>query len=85
MNFPRVEIPAIKGTHRVLNVHLNQPGVLSRVNKIVSDLEANIDAQFLTTDPNIGYLIMDLHHDVAYEVARRIGDLDTSIRTRVLY
>ncbi len=85
VNFPQVEIPAIKGTHRVLNVHRNQPGVLSRVNKIVSDLEANIDAQFLTTDPNIGYLIMDLHHDVAYEVARRIGDLDTSIRTRVLY
>jgi D-3-phosphoglycerate dehydrogenase len=85
VNFPQVEIPPIKGTHRVLNVHRNQPGVLSRVNKIVSDLEANIDAQFLTTDPNIGYLIMDLHHDVAYDVAKRIDDLSTSIRTRVLY
>ncbi len=85
VNFPQVEIPPIKGTHRVLNVHRNQPGVLSRVNKIVSDLEANIDAQFLTTDPHIGYLIMDLHHDVSAEVARRIDDLETSIRTRVLY
>jgi D-3-phosphoglycerate dehydrogenase len=85
VNFPRVEIPPIKGTHRILNVHRNQPGVLSRVNKIVSDLEANIDAQFLTTDPSIGYLIMDLHQDVSAEVSRRIGALDTSIRTRVLY
>jgi len=85
VNFPKVEIPPIKGTHRILNVHRNQPGVLSRVNKIVSDLEANIDAQFLTTDPNIGYLIMDLHQDVSAEVSRRIGALDTSIRTRVLY
>ncbi|MFO0587414.1 MAG: phosphoglycerate dehydrogenase [Polyangiaceae bacterium] len=85
VNFPQVEIPPIKDTHRVLNVHRNQPGVLSRVNKIVSDLEANIDAQFLTTDPNIGYLIMDIHHDVSYEVARQIQSLDFSIRTRVLY
>jgi D-3-phosphoglycerate dehydrogenase len=85
VNFPQVEIPPIKGTHRVLNVHKNQPGVLSRVNKIVSDLEANIDAQFLTTDPHIGYLIMDLHQDVSAEVSRRIAELDSSIRTRVLY
>ena len=84
VNFPQVEIPPIRGTHRVLNVHRNQPGVLSRVNKIVSDLEANIDAQFLTTDANIGYLIMDLHHDVSAEVASRIDALDTSIRTRIL-
>lgn len=84
VNFPQVEIPPIKGAHRVLNVHRNQPGVLSKVNKIVSDLEANIDAQFLTTDPSIGYLIMDLHHDVSAEVAARIDALETTIRTRVL-
>ncbi|KYF72356.1 phosphoglycerate dehydrogenase [Sorangium cellulosum] len=85
VNFPTVELPPLKGTHRVLNVHRNVPGVLRDVNRIVSDVNANIDSQVLSTDANIGYLIMDLSQDVSAEVGRRIGALETSIRTRVLY
>jgi D-3-phosphoglycerate dehydrogenase len=85
VNFPQVDLPPIKSSHRVLNVHRNVPGVLRDVNKIVSDLNANIDSQILSTDPNIGYLIMDLGQDVSAEVSRRIGELHTNIRTRVLY
>ncbi|WP_437312138.1 phosphoglycerate dehydrogenase [Sorangium sp. So ce388] len=85
VNFPNVELPPLKGTHRILNVHRNVPGVLRDVNRIVSDVNANIDSQVLSTDANIGYLIMDLSQDVSAEVSRRIGALETSIRTRVLY
>lgn len=85
VNFPQVDLPPYKNAHRILNVHRNVPGVLRDVNKIVSDLNANIDSQYLSTDPNIGYLIMDLEGDVSPEVSRRISDLPTSIRTRVLY
>ncbi|MFO0756983.1 MAG: phosphoglycerate dehydrogenase [Byssovorax sp.] len=85
VNFPKVELPPYRGTHRVLNVHKNVPGVLRDVNKIASDLDANIDAQFLSTDANIGYLIMDLEGDVSTEMKRRIDELPTNIRTRVLY
>ncbi|KYF59717.1 D-3-phosphoglycerate dehydrogenase, partial [Sorangium cellulosum] len=84
VNFPNVELPPLKGTHRILNVHRNVPGVLRDVNRIVSDVNANIDSQVLSTDANIGYLIMDLSQDVSAEVSRRIGALETSIRTRVL-
>ncbi|MGK4004430.1 phosphoglycerate dehydrogenase [Sorangium sp. So ce1036] len=85
VNFPNVELPPLKGTHRILNVHRNVPGVLRDVNRIVSDVNANIDSQVLSTDANIGYLIMDLAQDVSAEVSRRIGALETSLRTRVLY
>lgn len=85
VNFPQVELPPYKEAHRILNVHRNVPGVLRDVNRIVSDLNANIDSQVLSTDPNIGYLIMDLHHDVSAEVSRAIAALPTNIRTRVLY
>lgn len=85
VNFPNVELPPLKGTHRILNVHRNVPGVLRDVNRIVSDVNANIDSQVLSTDANIGYLIMDLSQDVSAEVSRRIAALETSIRTRVLY
>jgi D-3-phosphoglycerate dehydrogenase len=85
VNFPKVELPPYRATHRVLNVHRNVPGVLRDVNKIVSDLHANIDAQYLSTDAQIGYLIMDLEGDVSTEMKRRIDELPTNIRTRVLY
>src|SRR5512140_3864572 len=60
VNFPQIELPATPGAHRILNVHKNVPGVLRDINKIVSDMNANIRSQLLSTDPSIGYLIMDL-------------------------
>jgi D-3-phosphoglycerate dehydrogenase len=85
VNFPQVELPPHKGSHRLLNVHKNVPGVLRDVNRIVSELGANIDSQLLSTDPEIGYLIMDMAKDVSADVSAAIGALPTSIRTRVLY
>jgi D-3-phosphoglycerate dehydrogenase / 2-oxoglutarate reductase len=85
VNFPQVELPPIKDTHRVLNVHRNVPGVLRDINQIVSDLNANIHAQMLSTDATIGYLIMDLDQNVAEAVSRGIAALDTDIKTRVLF
>jgi D-3-phosphoglycerate dehydrogenase len=85
VNFPNVELPPIAGTHRILNVHRNVPGVVRDVSKIVSDLHANIHAQMLSTDPDIGYLIMDLDQDVSRDVRDAIAALETNIRTRILY
>jgi D-3-phosphoglycerate dehydrogenase len=84
VNFPQVELPPRKDGHRLVNVHQNVPGVLRDVNRIVSDLGVNIDSQVLSTDPAIGYLIMDLHQDVSAELSARISALPTSIRTRVI-
>ncbi len=85
VNFPQIEMPHLPGTHRILNVHRNVPGVLRDVNHIVSDRDANIQGQMLATDADIGYLIMDLDQDVSDEVHAAIGKLRTNIRTRILY
>ena len=85
VNFPRVELPPAPGAHRILNVHKNVPGVLRDINRIVSDLGANIRAQLLSTDTDIGYLIMDLDHDVSDDVKRAVAALPTSVKTRILY
>jgi D-3-phosphoglycerate dehydrogenase len=85
VNFPQVELPITRGTHRILNVHRNVPGVLRDINKIVSDLNANIRAQLLATDPDIGYLIMDLDQDVSQDVRKAVAGLETSIKTRILF
>jgi D-3-phosphoglycerate dehydrogenase / 2-oxoglutarate reductase len=85
VNFPQVELPLARDAHRILNCHRNVPGVLRDINKIVSDHNANIRAQVLATDPDIGYLIMDLDNDVSNDVRRGMAALGTSIRTRILY
>ena len=85
VNFPQIELPITRGTHRVLNVHQNVPGVLRDINKIVSDRHANIRAQVLSTDADIGYLVMDLDHDVSGDVKKAVGELPTSIKTRILF
>jgi D-3-phosphoglycerate dehydrogenase len=85
VNFPQIELPAATGAHRILNVHRNVPGVLRDINKIVSDASANIRAQVLATDADIGYLVMDLDNNVAEAVRKGVAALDTNIRTRILY
>jgi D-3-phosphoglycerate dehydrogenase len=85
VNFPQVELAMAKGTHRILNIHRNVPGVLRDINKIVSDHNANIRAQVLSTDADVGYLIMDLDQDVSQDVKQAVAELPTSIKTRILF
>ncbi|HTR53127.1 MAG TPA: phosphoglycerate dehydrogenase [Kofleriaceae bacterium] len=85
VNFPPIELAVTRGAHRILNIHRNVPGVLRDINKIVSDLNANIRAQLLATDPEIGYLIMDLDQDVSQDVKKAVAALPTSIKTRILF
>lgn len=85
VNFPELEPPALLGRHRILNIHRNVPGVLSQINTIISNLNANVESQILATDANVGYLVMDLDRDVSDEVRRQVSALETNIRTRILY
>lgn len=85
VNFPEVEVPLLQEGHRVLNVHRNVPGVLRDVNRIVADMGANVEAQYLNTRDETGYLIMDVDPSLSREVKRRIDSLEASIRTRLLF
>jgi len=85
VNFPVIDLLPTPGKHRILNVHRNVPGVLRDINRIVSEKGANIAAQVLATDPDIGYLVMDLDQDVSLDVKNAVGALETSIKTRILY
>lgn len=85
VGFPQIEPPALRGRHRILNIHRNIPGVLSDINGIISELNANVEGQVLSTNQEIGYLVLDLDRDVSSEVADRVSKLDASIRTRILY
>jgi D-3-phosphoglycerate dehydrogenase / 2-oxoglutarate reductase len=85
VNFPAVDLPIHRGSHRILNVHKNVPGVLKQINGILGDLGANITGQYLATDPNIGYLIIDVDQDVSKAARDHIAALPTNIKTRILF
>lgn len=84
VNFPNVDLPLGHKASRILNVHRNEPGVLSEINGLISKAGANIQAQFLSTDDKIGYLVMDLEVPNVSDLAQQVQGLKRSLRTRVL-
>jgi D-3-phosphoglycerate dehydrogenase / 2-oxoglutarate reductase len=86
VGFPSIEVPEKRPELiRVTNVHKNVPGVLGDINSIVSDMGANIRAQYLSTNEYIGYLVMDIESaQHAKDVAKKITNLKTAIKTFVL-
>ncbi|MAE75048.1 MAG: phosphoglycerate dehydrogenase [Bdellovibrionaceae bacterium] len=84
VNFPQVDLPTLQQGRRLINVHKNVPGVLGKINGIVSSAGVNILAQSLATDAAIGYLVMDMQSSDAKKVFEDIADLETSIKTRQL-
>ncbi len=82
VNMPVCELPASEGTFRLSHLHHNVPGVLRDVNRLVGDAGANIHAQLLSTNPDIGYLVMDLDSPVNDQVVAGLNGLPTTIRAR---
>ncbi len=85
VNFPAVALPAHGGKHRLLHIHRNVPGVLSQINKILSDNQINIAAQFLQTDEKIGYVVIDLDAESSEVAQRTLAEVPGTIRSRVLF
>ena len=88
VNFPEVSLPEHPGKHRLLHIHRNQPGVLSGINAIFSEQQINIASQYLQTNAQIGYVVIDVDGDARAEtlqLKKRLDEVPGTIRTRVLY
>lgn len=85
VNFPEVSLPEHSGTKRLLHIHTNKPGILNKINQVFVDLNVNIAAQFLQTDPQIGYVVIDVESEHTDEALKRLKEIDGTIKSRVLY
>jgi D-3-phosphoglycerate dehydrogenase / 2-oxoglutarate reductase len=85
VNFPEVSLPAHAGKHRLLHIHRNVPGVLSHINAVFFDSGINVAAQYLQTNPNIGYVVIDLDAEYSRSALRQLKFVEGTIRTRVLF
>ncbi len=77
--------PHVGGT-RFVHIHRNVPGVLTRLNQIFAGRNLNIAAQYLQTDADIGYVVIDADGASAEraQVYAEMGKIDGTIRTRLL-
>ena len=85
VNFPDLQLPATRSSHRVAHVHRNVPGILARINQVMAKRKINITGQYLTTNDRIGYVITDIGQNCDDAVARELMAIPDTIRVRVLY
>lgn len=88
VNFPEVSLPEHPGKHRLLHTHHNRPGVLSAVNAVFSKEKINITGQYLQTNSQIGYVVIDVEtetREASLDVKRALEKVPGTIRTRILY
>lgn len=89
VNFPEVSLPIpSKGVSRFLNIHKNQPGVLTAINTLFASRGLNIAAQYLQTTPEVGYVVIDIDSvdfSKAEEVLVELKNVAGTIRARLLF
>lgn len=85
VNFPEVALPAHTGTHRILHIHKNQPGILSQITQILAENNANISGQYLQTKGDVGYVVTDINADSSQIALEAMKQIEGTIRARILY
>lgn len=85
VNFPEVTLPAHPDNHRLLHIHKNVPGVLSEINRIFSDTGINIRSQYLQTNEEVGYVVMDIDEQYSELALKKLNEVSGTIRCRVLF
>ncbi len=82
---PSVSLPPQEDTHRILHIHKNKPGVLSEINSDLSKHGINIVGQYLKTNEEIGYVILDIDNKISKKAFEILNNIDGTIKTRMVY
>ena len=82
---PPLNVPALEGAHRILHIHKNVPGVLSAINSELSANGINILGQYLKTNEEIGYVVLDLDKKLSDKALEILKEVKGSLKVRLLY
>lgn len=85
VNFPNIRLPKQNKAHRFLHIHKNVPGIMAKINEVLAKYGLNISGQYLSTDPDVGYVITDLDKEYDKEVVKALKNVENTIKFRVLY
>ena len=82
---PALSLPPQEGAHRILHIHNNEPGVLSEINTRLSKNNINILAQYLKTNDEIGYVVLDVDKKISGQAFQLLKEVKQTIKVRLLY
>ncbi|MEO6221557.1 MAG: phosphoglycerate dehydrogenase [Ginsengibacter sp.] len=82
---PALNLPPQEGTHRILHIHNNVPGVLSEINTELSQHKINILGQYLKTNDDIGYVVLDVDKNISGNALELLKKVKETIKVRILY
>jgi len=82
---PELSLPQHPDSHRILHIHYNVPGVLSEINTKLSNHQINILGQYLKTNDNIGYVVLDVDKKLSAQAIGLLKEVKNTIKTRLLY
>jgi len=85
VNFPEVSLPSHEGTSRLLHIHKNQPGILTKINQAFAEFDINIAAQYLQTDDEIGYVVIDIETEDSASALKALKKIEGTIKARILH
>jgi D-3-phosphoglycerate dehydrogenase / 2-oxoglutarate reductase len=84
-SIPELALPPQEGTHRILHIHKNVPGVLSSINISLANKNINILAQYLKTNEDIGYVVLDVDKKISANAFHLLKEVKETIKVRMLY
>jgi D-3-phosphoglycerate dehydrogenase len=84
-SMPSLSLPPHEGAHRILHIHRNVPGVLSEINLCLSRNRINILGQYLKTNDEIGYVVLDVDKQLSTEAVKLLKEVPETIKVRLLY
>jgi D-3-phosphoglycerate dehydrogenase / 2-oxoglutarate reductase len=82
---PPLALPPVEGAHRILHIHNNVPGVLSAINTQLSKHGINIVGQYLKTNEDIGYVVLDVDKKLSTKAVELLRHVKETIKVRMLY
>ena len=82
---PAIALPPVEGAHRILHMHNNVPGVLSAINTALSKNNINIVGQYLKTNEEIGYVVLDVDTKLSKRALELLKEVKDTIKVRMLY
>ncbi len=82
---PELALPMQEGTHRILHIHKNVPGVLSQINTQLSKHNINIVGQYLKTNDQIGYVVLDVDRSLSKKAVELLKEVKETIKVRMVY
>lgn len=82
---PAIGLPPVENAHRILHIHKNVPGVLSAINTALSSNNINIVGQYLKTNEEIGYVVLDIDKKLSKKAVELLKGVKETIKVRILY